>query len=236
MSNNQNFNRNQFDPQSAIESLMETNIPLNIKGSLWTITTPKLQKEITDMIADTMSIPEIDQVFLWPVRGKSGQVEDFNMIAYFVCDQNGNGNITRLTQSRPGVSRNSKGNVSLMGAVYNKAQDGNYRISDHFKKKIGAIAILDDDDNIIVKADPDGDKRVAVVELDFWKVLSMVLAIDPDSNLDFEITDCQPCNNSNNCMDFILEIKKTITAAKKRSKKNINYESRNRRFFNGGRR
>ena len=231
---NEKTNRNQFDTQELVNGLNHTNVPLTLKGTIWGDTTPKLATKVTNIISEDFGIPEIDQVFIYPERDKRGEFSDFNVIAYFICDQNGNGHIRRIG-TKSGSNRTGRGNVDLRTVVPNRLSTGGFQMSDHFKSKIGAIAQLTDNGDIIVKADK--DKRIAIVSLDFWKVMALVMDVDSDSPYDFTMTDCQPLNAKSDCMDFAIEVTKTIERRNggKNRRSNIDYSARNRQAMFGNR-
>lgn len=234
MSNNQNNNRNPFDTKDLVTGLNKTNVPMTLKGTIWADTTPKLAAKLASIISDDFGIPEIDQVFMYPEYNKQGTVIDFGVIAYFLCDQNGNGNIRRIG-TKQGSRRTERGSIDLRSAVPNRLSTGGFQMSDHFKSKIGAIAQLTENDDIVVKSDK--DKRIAIVSLDFWKVMALIMDVDSDSPYDFTITDCKPLNAKNDCMDFAIEVIKTIEKSNggKNRRSNIDYSARNRQAMFGNR-
>lgn len=232
--NNQNFNRNQFDTKELVEGLNRTSVPMTLKATIWTDTTPKLASKVMSIISDDFSIPEIDQVFIYPIENKRHEVESFGIIAYFICDQSGKGNISRIG-SKQGSNRTSKGSMDLRTQVPNKMATGGFQMSDHFKSMIGAIAVLDRNDDIVVEAD-NRDRRIAVVTLDFWKVMAIVMDVDSDSPYDFTITDCQPLNTKGDCTDFAIEVVKSFERrGGKNRKTTIDYSSRNKAVMYGHR-
>ena len=232
----QNNYRNQFDPKELVAGLNHTNAPLTLEGTLWSDTTPKLASKVANIISEDFGIREIDQVFIYPERNKRGDVEDFGVVAYFMCDQNGDGgNIKRLGGStKPGANRTNRGSTDLRCFVSPKLSTGGFQLSDHFKSKIGAIAQLTDDGNIVIKAD-NRDKRIAMVSLDFWKVMSLVMDIDSESPYDFTIIECNPLNTKSDCMDFAIKVIKSIekNGSGKNRRSNIDYSARNRAVMFG---
>ena len=212
-----------------LEQVNDTAIPMPKKGVIFKETTPNLSAKIVDLIATTYGIPEVDHCYMCPELDNQGRPVSMNAILYFNPDYNG-GNITRPKGvSKRGGVRLDDGSSDLRGLVTNRVSTGGFQLSDKFKKYIAPIADLDDNGNIRINSTKGG---LAVVDIDFFKLIAVILKIDPDSNFDFEISELEPLGNKNNSIDYSISINKFVTPQRKRSKRGINYDDLDRQFSN----
>lgn len=229
---NENKNYRGFTKEDLVKGLTEVSIPLDISGAIFTMDTPTLGSQLMSMIDETFGISEIDHIYIYP-KYEKGQINDFGLTMYFLANKNGQGDISRLSG---GQRRNNRGSLDLSAFINNRTSTGNFKISDKFKTHIGSLSVLDKDGNIVIHTDKDMP-QLAVVEGDFFKIMSLALGVDETSPYDFVITDCQPINNSKNCCDYRMKIMKEIQPVKKKSKRSsINYDYRDRAFAQSGRR
>ena len=232
MGNMNNDNRKEardFTSEGLLEQLTDTAIPIPLKGVIFKDTTPNLSSKIVDLIATTYGIPEVDHCYICPETDNQGRVVSMGAVLYFNPDYNG-GNITRPKgASKKGGIRLDDGSADLRGLVSNKVVTGGFHISEKFKKYIAPIAILNDDGDIVIRATRNGG--MAMVDIDFFKMIAVVLKIDPDSNLDFEVTELEPIGK-NNSIDYSISITKYVTPQRKKSKRGINYDDLDREYSN----
>lgn len=243
MSNNNGNNNNYKERKTMEQELMTVNCSgFKLADTGWTFTTPVIQNDVVELISG-YGVAEIDSVYMWPQRDKSGNIVNFGMVAYFIVDNSNKGNITRVGANNNGKSSSN----SLRSRVTNKGRSGDFIANQQFISALSPIAMFDDDGNIVINSDPgedngddDNNRRkennLAMVYLDFWKVMALLLGVRNDSPCDFEITECNPLNNSKNCIDFVGKVRKIANYDNtRRSKKNrFNYENRNRRLLNSG--
>lgn len=222
--NNQKYG-NQYDPQSLMTGLDKVTVPQNQVGKVFREKTSALQVKIEDMIANTYQIGEIDHVFIAPRINKNGQLTDIFCRAYFDTQNVTDGNISRKGfGSVTGGKRQTA--VALMGGAV--ATTGDFDLSDNFKKVFAPLA-LSDDDKLHVNAVP-RNKDFACLDLDFFAVMSLMLAIGPNDPYNFSVLEAKPINKD----DFVLLYTKFIeTGSGKRGRhkgRRINYQDLDREF------
>lgn len=228
MSDNRREQRD-FSAEGLLAQLDDTAIPIPKKGTIFKDTTPNLSSKIVDLIATTYGIPEVDHCYMCPEVDNQGRVVSMNAILYFNPDCNG-GNITRPKgAAKRGGVRLDDGSSDLRGFVNNKVSTGGFHLSEKFKQYIAPIACLDDNGNIIIKSTKGG---MAVVDVDFFKLIAVVLKIDPESNFDFEVIELEPLSNKSSNIDYSISISKFVTPQRKRSKRGFNYDELDRQFSN----
>lgn len=229
---NENRNYRGFTKEDLVNGLTEVAIPIDLSGAIFTMDTPTLGSQLMSMIDESFGISEIDHIYIYP-KYEKGQIVDFGLTMYFLANKNGSGDISRVSG---GQKKNNRGGLDLSAFINNRTSTGNFNLSDKFKTHIGSLAVLDKEGNIVIHADKDMP-QLAVVEGDFFKIMSVALKVDETSPYDFVITDCQPINNSKNCCDYKMKIMKEIQPVKKKSKRSsINYDYRDRAFAQNGRR
>lgn len=231
MANENNRNYRGFTKEDLVNGLTDVAIPIDISGAIFTMDTPTLGSQLMSMIDETFGISEIDHIYIYP-KYEKGQITDFGLTMYFLASKNGQGDICRLSG---GQKKNNRGSLDLSAFLNNRTGSGQFILSDNFKKCIGSLSALDKDGNIIIRADKDMP-QLAVVEGDFFKIMSVAMKVGETDPYDFVITDCQPINNSKNCCDYKMKIMKEIQPVKKKSKRSsINYDYRDRAFAQNGR-
>lgn len=223
----------QISVPKAVAGLFETTVTMPVAFLGFTDNTKSLGNKIVDMIATTYNIPEIDYVFMGPIMDNTGKVVDFDMTLFFDTSRTRGqkSNISRLSNGNGrGVNRTQNGGFDARGLVCNRMRDGGYTLSDNFTACLGGVAILDEDGNIIVNADED-DARIATVDVDFFKMMAIVLGIPSNSIYDYAIISTTPMNNSKDCIDYNLIIGKEIGSGNnsRRSKSGTNYANRARK-------
>lgn len=232
-----NENRNetvQITVPKAVAGLFDTAVTLPITFLGFTDNTKALGNKIVDMIANTYNIPEIDYVYMGPIIDNAGKVVDFDMTLYFDTSRTRSqkANISRLGgNGRKGINRMANGGIDGRSLVCNRLRNGGYELSDTFISCLGGVAVLDDDGNIIVNADED-DPRIATVDVDFFKMMAIVLGIPANSIYDFAIISTTPMNNSKDCIDYNLIIGKEIgsgNGVRRSGKSGTNYANRARK-------
>lgn len=228
--NNKNY-RGGYTKEDLVKGLTDVAIPLDLSGAIFTMDTPTLGSQLMSLIDDSFGIGEIDHIYIYP-EYERGQIVSFGLTMYFLANKNGEGNISRLAG---GQKKSNRGGVDLSAFINNKTNSGGFRTNDNFKAKIGSLAKLDKDGNIIIRSDKDMP-QLAVVAGDFFKIMAVALKIRDDSPYDFVVTDCVPLNNSKNCCDYKMKIMKEVQPIKKKSKRSsINYDYRDRAFAQGAR-
>lgn len=222
--NNQRFG-NQYDPQSLLEGLSKVTVPQNKVGEMFREKTSSLQVKIEDMLANTYSISEIDHVFIAPRINKNGQLTDIFCRAYFDTQNVTNGNIVRKGFGTASGGKRQTA-VALMGGAVTTT--GDFELSDQFKKVFAPLA-LSDDDKLHVNAVP-RNKDFACIDLDFFAVMSLMLAIGPNDPYNFSVVDAKPISKD----DYVLLYSKFIeTSSGKRGRhkgRRINYQDLDREF------
>lgn len=224
--------------QEKIAKLQETSIPMDPIGAFFSISTTTLANKIVDMMANSFGIQECDHVFIKPEKSRDGRLNGFGVWMYFDTGRTrGNGNWSIRRQGVSGKGNKARdlggGRIDLSGAFGAKSFTGGFELSESFKKTIGSITILNDNNQIVVRADAQ-NKQIAVVELDFFKLISICLGIDTNSPYDYAIVDCLPKNNSKDCLDYELQILKEIRKGdQRRGKSGMNYEFRDRQLMRG---
>ena len=228
-------NRKPITQQDLIAGLTKPVIPIAPTGAIYKESTSSLANKIVDMFVNNFGIIECDHVFMYPVQDKAGRIVDFNLTMYFDTTRGGaNSTITRA--SGPKAASIGNGRADLRGLVGAKLSNGGFNITQTFKEKIGAVAELDNDNRIVIKADPDYNK-IACVECNFFKIIGLCLGVSSDDNYDFSIIDCTPFRNSADNLDYNLVLTKEISAQDRRRGRNgINYEYADRRNMRAARR
>lgn len=213
---------------TLVQGCLQTAIPIAPIGAIYRETTTSIANKVVDMLNNTFGIIEADHVFMYPVSDKTGRIVDFNMVIYFNCANNRGGNYT-IRRMNGKANNYNGGRLDLTGLAGAQMGNGGFEMTPDFKKRIASIACLDDNNNIVVKPDPNHN-MVAVIQCDFFKVIALCLGISPDDNYDFSILDCQPFRNNADSLDFTLIFTKEIrTENRRRGKDGINYEYSDRR-------
>lgn len=189
---NGGYNNNQYDPQSLLDGLGKCAIPQNQVGHVFREKTSSLQGKIEDLFANTCGIAEIDHVFIVPKFGKNGELENMLCRAYFCTSGNGDGDIWRVGSGK----RNVNGRPTVIGLMGGAVSDsGDFDFSDKFKKVFAPLC-LSENDKLEVFA-VQGNKDIASINLDFFAVMAMALAIEPSSPYNFSILDAKPAGGKN---------------------------------------
>lgn len=216
--------RRPMSEAELINGLTKPTIPINPMGAMFKETTTNLANFVVDMFANTFGITECDHCVMFPIRNKANQIVDFDLYIYFDTKRGGaNPTITRI--SNKGKAQNAgNGKLDLRGFVGAKMTNGGFKMSDEFKAVFGTVSELDDENRIIVQADPHFP-QVATIKCDFFKVIEMCLGISPKDNYDFSIIGCDPVNNRNgDSIDYMLTIVKEINMnGNRRGKTGIDY-------------
>lgn len=225
--------------QERIEGLDKTNIPLTKSGTYFVETTTNLANKIVDMMVNTYGITECDHVFMHPVKSKDGRVVDFQLYMYFNTNRSRGSqtwSIRRFGGDNKGNRARDLGNgrVDLSGAFGTKTSNGGFELSESFKKTVGAVAVLNDNRQIVVRADKK-DRSIGIVECNFFDILAMCLDIKTDDPFDFAIVECTPASGGRNSdLDYELQIIKHLTKnGQRRGKSGVNYEFRDRELLRG---
>lgn len=221
--NNRGF-RVPMTEDELLRGLDQTTIPLRRVGSEFEGTTSVIASQIVDMMNNTYRIQECDHTFMYPVRNEKGHICDFDLYLYF--NTKGGTNIKRAGSKGQRTNTNGNGGVDLRDFLGGKSSTGGFVLNDTFKTVIGSIAILDDDDRIVVEAEKDNPNS-AVVKCDFFKVVALVLGIEHDDPYDFNIISCSPINNGGReALDYNLSIIKRISMNQnRRGRQGFDYSS-----------
>lgn len=223
-------NDNRRQPMSEaemIQGLLKPTIPMSPVFAGFRETTTNLSNFIVDMFVNTFKINECDHCVMFPIRDKANKIVDFELWIYFDTKrgaQSGHPTITRIGNKNKGAQVGNSGKIDLRGYVGAKMCNGGFQLSDEFKTVFGTISELDDDNRIIVQADPHFP-QVATIKCDFFKVIELCLGISPKDNYDFSIIGCDPVNSRNgDSIDYMLTIVKEIsTNGNRRGKTGIDY-------------
>lgn len=191
--NNNNKNINPFDPKTMVSRLSETIIPVSAYGYCFKETCSSLETKIEDLFRNNLNITETDHVFIYPVIDERGG--GLCEVRCFVYFDTSIPNARNIVRSSSGMETSGGGRKSILDYVPG-ARGGNseFTLSESFKQVFTPIAILTDDGNIEVKKMPK-DKRVAVIELDFFLLMAMALDINDDDPYNFTVLAVDATNN-----------------------------------------
>lgn len=226
MANNYNGNRNGFTKEEVIHNLTDLAIEMSLSGIILSMDTPSLANNLVNLIDESYGITEIDHIYIYP-KYEKGIISDFGVVMYFAAGRNGEGNISR--NSARSNNRNNNNDIDLTQFVSNKMTTGGFSTTQNFKSKIAPLSELDRDGNLVIRADKDRPE-IAMIDGDFFKLMSLALKIGNNDPYDFQIVSCDPLNNKKDCVDYRLQIIKEVVPTKKKSKRNnsINYDYRDR--------
>ena len=237
MSNN-NYSNVSFKPEDLIAGLTQTAVPLSQVGLVFKEKISILQSKVEDLIANTFGIEEIDHVFIYPDIERNGTICQIVCRAYFNTKGVTKGNIVRAGN---GTATNN-GQPTILSLMGSNVNQGGFDVSDDFKKKFAALqAQTDDKSNKLKIYGIKGNRDIAVLDLDFFAVMSVVLGIGSDSPYDYSVLSVSPIGSGNN-PDYTILISKFIDAGNRnkgrRKNRNVDYTSLDREFSNkvsGGR-
>lgn len=186
--------QNPYDPNVLREGLdKEPLIPLNYRGPLYDTTCSAFGQSCVDMLCNTFGLPSTIFMHVWPtIDRRGGEVTDVYTVVAFDASL-GNKDIWINGNTNP---NQNNGGVKMITQYKNVRTSGaKFGISDAWKKVIGGLAAKYDSDGKIVIDAPsyeqikrDGRfKNFAYVELDFFKLVAMVLGIGSNDPYDFTI-------------------------------------------------
>lgn len=229
---NYNNNQNNAGVERVVNKMLTNSVKFKLQAVKYSVTTRDLGESMCGIFADTMGIHEIDHIAIYPIRDERNNIIDFGVDAIFNLDKRIDKERT-ITRFGNNDAANIKDNP-VMRAMAAKTRTGGFHVTDKFKKAMAPLAVTDDNGNIKVMADPSNDKRLAMVECDFLSIMTLALGIDENDPIDFEVVNCQPVNNNDKNVDFIITVEKTVqsSAFNKHRRSSINYEARDRARMN----
>lgn len=190
MSNEQKTS-NPFTPENLVKGLSEVNVPLSSYGNVYKDTCSNIENKIVDLLSN--AVPELDHVLVYPkMSARGGQVEEIKCYAYFNTSLPGNNNITRKGGGTP--TNNGGGVTTIFDFQPPTRGAGGWSTSKLFKETFAPLCDLDKDGNIIIESIK-SDKRVAVVELNFWLVGALILNIESDAPYNFTVLAVEQTGN-----------------------------------------
>ena len=197
-------------PNSLVDKLTETAIPIAPVGAMFRENTQRMAKFVVDWLNNTCNIVEADHVIMYPKYDKQNNIVDFDMYCYFNTKNsatNKNAMITKIYNGK--ATRNNVGRANLADLIGQNTSTGGFSMTNQFKSLVGSIADLNNDGNIIIRADRQYP-FVATIKLDFFKVISLLLGITDEDNFNFTVMSCDPITNGGDNMDYSLLIAKFI--------------------------
>lgn len=234
-----NNNINPFDPKTIVSNLSKTIIPMNTHGICFRDTCSTLESKIMDLFTETLHIPETDHVLVYPViEERGGNVCEIKCFVYFDTSIPNATNIKRASN----VVDGGEGRRTILDFAPGRSVNGEFIPNDTFKAVFTPLAMLDDEGKIIIRKMPK-DKRVAVIELDFFLLMAMVLDIDDDDPYNFTVLAVDSTNNfrqGGGYEDVSILMMKYIDNRKRSGRnrgrgKKIDYRSMDRELMGGGR-
>lgn len=221
-------------PNTLVDKLTETAAPMAPVGALFRENTQTLANSVVDWLNNNCKIVEADHVIMYPKYDKQNNIFDFDMYCYFNTKNSANSKTQMISKIYGGkVTRNNVGRANLADLVGQNTITGGFNMTTQFKTIVGSIADLNNDGNLIINADRQYP-FIAIIKLDFFKVIGLLLAITDDDNFNFSIYDCKPVTNGDN-MDYSLLIAKYIdinNSSRRGKNGKINYTNSDRRMIN----
>ena len=218
-------------PNSLVDNLNSTAIPITPVGAIFRETTQTLARFVVDWLNNTCKISEADHVLMYPIYDKSNKIVDFDMVCYFNTKNSMNSKNRMISKVYSGkATRNNAGRADLASLLGQNTSTGGFNMTNEFKTLVGSIAELNNDGNLIIRADRTYP-FVAVIKLDFFKVISLLLGITDEDNYNFSVMNCDPVAN-NDSMDYSLLIAKFIDINNnRRGNHGVNYTSSDRQMI-----
>ena len=196
---------------SQIDRLVKPVIPVDPIGAIYRITTTKLADHAVDLINNTLGIEELDHIFISPEFDENGKIADFIAAAGFNTSRNTKEwSIRRLGKSSAGNNNSKDGRIDLLPFLGSRTSTGGFEMSGRFKEVFGAIAETNNNGDITVKAG-ERDPRMAIVDLDFFKLVGLCFGVQQKDNFDFSIEQCRAVRNESSNTEYVLEVKKYIS-------------------------
>lgn len=185
---------NPYDPVVLREGLdKEPLVPMNYKGPLFETSCSMFGQGCVEMFHDRFGLPSMNFLHVWPtIDRRGGEVTSVVTVASFDA---ASGNKDIWINGDRNSNANNNGVKMITNYKNVKTSGAKFGLSDAWKKVIGGIALnFDNDGKIVVDAASteqirrDGRFRnFAYVELDFFKLMALVLEIGSNDPYDFTI-------------------------------------------------
>lgn len=226
MANNSNnkgqYMQTTYDAATLAEGLDTLNIQLNKNSSGYKEKLSNLQALLESMVEYTFGIREIDHIGILPKFDRNKKLTTVLCRAYFDTRGVVDGNIKR---KGAGTGGNNTILSMLGGAI---AGDGDFEVSDQFKKIFAPLSAYDDN-KLHIDSIP-RNPNIACVDLDFFAVMTLALNIKADDPYNFTILGAEPIGKGD---DFMMSFTKYIDirpGKRGRRNKGINYGSLDREW------
>ncbi len=179
-------------------------IPMTLIGKIYATTTDEMGKALVERFRDNLHITEVDNVMFMPALSRSGAgLSDLAVKVYF------------MTQNGKNVYYRGKGNnqgpngrinmISVAGGSYNST--GLYGRSKEFDDTFKPLCKLSDNGKPIMNIKSEQHNRgLASLELDWQKVMMMVMGVTPDDQFNFTIIHVTPIANTNNFNVMVAKV------------------------------
>ena len=230
--NNNGINTNDainYKYENLIEGCSKTAATLNQTGVVYLETTTQLADKLVDIIDSTFGITEIGRVFI--NIDADPDTKKINGASVLLCfDPTGGQHIVKYG------GRNRSHVRTVYDIIPYAAQSGNYQLSDHFKKVIGALLPNNayDADEFPIFEHPENN-RVACVEVDIDAVMCLLLDIKPNSPYACNLMYATQTDVCDGLEEYAVIFSKFIDISGRRRKNkrnNVNYADIGRAFGN----
>lgn len=211
---------NNYNKKDLIEGLSKTNGACTQTSAIFSNTASELENMIIDHVR-SLGINEIDGCDIYPTFRHDGQIAAIRCSLLFrVANSNDSNASIRNKQSvATHGNRNTDGRKTVLDFLPNVTNnDGNANnviTTNNFKTVIGNFCDGDIRVNYLSCSGKNGNRYIdystAVVEINFFKAMALLLAITSDSPYDFTIVNCIDTNNDDR---YIIKYEKYIAIGK----------------------
>lgn len=244
MSNNvDNKAPKMYKPEELVAETQTTTMGLPVKGTIFTVSSNELVAKMEEILINSLCIDQVDGV-LMDIITQNGNVTEIHCYAVMnLNDAKPGTSMIALNRAAGGSYKGGDGRTRIGNVMpisgRNNLCGGKYIFGPDFTSKLGSIAVLDNDDNIVVTEAPGGGRnnKVALVELDFFKMMCVGLDVSDDDPFDWSLISADPLGGDNYSLMFTKFIVNKKIGKRKGGGANIDYTAIKRGLgFGGGNR
>lgn len=220
--------QNPFNPVQLVKGLSETLVALPKNGVQFRATCDQLATAMEKLYQDVLKFPELEHVWIYPEFDRGEKINYMHTIFCF------NTTVENSSITKNG-DPNGSGIKTILDYAPSKCASGEFSVSKKFTEYMSAVAILDNNGNIPIRAVPN-NRNIAAVEVDFMQVMALCLNIDEDQPYNFTVLTVDPGSRGENGYDnAIVTILKYIDNGRryrrtKSGHKGVDYRAIDRAF------